>query len=349
MSKLQVLRVQVNERLTAAVGEILGLFERTIIEYEEELSRSQQRVDHQHKQLRAALNPEVRLYRADIQQLLVQQECRLSFDQEEPEPPHIKEEQRELWTSEEGEQLHGVEEAEITRVPVKSEVDEKEVQSTQLHQNQTEENTEAELLPSSSGELMKTEADGEDGEQLDMPRNSDPDIQQLLVQQEWRLSFDQEEPEPPHIKEEQRELWTSEEGEQLRGVEEAGKTRVPVKSEDDGREDQSTQLHQNQTEENTEAELLSRSSVEQRETEADGEDGGQLDLTRDCYLALPEDNQQLVVQQKWCQSLDQEEPESQPIQEELKALYISQEVEQLHDLGDSVKSENSEAAISNSM
>ncbi|XP_076020351.1 uncharacterized protein LOC143011380 isoform X2 [Genypterus blacodes] len=260
MSKLQVLRVQVNERLTAAVGEILGLFERTIIEYEEELSRSQQRVDHQHKQLRAALNPEVRLYRADIQQLLVQQECRLSFDQEEPEPPHIKEEQRELWTSEEGEQLHGVEEAEITRVPVKSEVDEKEVQSTQLHQNQT----------SSSGELMKTEADGEDGEQLDMPRNSDPalpeDIQQLVVQQMWCPSRDQEEPEPQPIIEELEAFWISPEVEQLHDL------RESVKSEDGEAEVQSSQLYQIQCDVNTEAKPPSSITTKRIRTEAGRKD-----------------------------------------------------------------------------
>ncbi|XP_078101780.1 uncharacterized protein LOC144514843, partial [Sander vitreus] len=56
-----------------------------------------------------------------------QQECSSSVDQLEPEPPqHIKEE---LWSSQEGEQLQGLEEADITKfpftpVPVKSEDDE---------------------------------------------------------------------------------------------------------------------------------------------------------------------------------------------------------------------------------
>ncbi|XP_054461643.1 zinc finger protein 84-like [Anoplopoma fimbria] len=87
-------------------------------------------------------------------------------DQEEPEPPHIKEEQEELWTSQEGEQLQGLEEADITKftftpVPVKSEDDEEKPQSSQLHHRRTEH--------------METEADGEDCGGPEPDRNSDPD------------------------------------------------------------------------------------------------------------------------------------------------------------------------------
>ncbi|XP_078119584.1 uncharacterized protein LOC144526189 [Sander vitreus] len=131
----------------------------------------------QQKLLDAVLNPEVRLHRADVQQLSVvkaevppeQQEWSSGLDQEDPEPPHIKEEQEELWTSQEGKQLQGLEEADIkfpfTSVPVKSEEDDEEkTQSSQLHGSQTE-NREAE----------RTEADGEDCGGPEPARNPDPD------------------------------------------------------------------------------------------------------------------------------------------------------------------------------
>ncbi|XP_075931649.1 uncharacterized protein LOC142931571 isoform X2 [Anarhichas minor] len=86
-------------------------------------------------------------------------------EQEDPEPPHIKEEQEELWTSQEGEQLQGLEEADIkfSFTPVKSEDDEEEAQSSQLYQRQTEQ--------------METEADGEDCGGPEPDRNSDPDLE----------------------------------------------------------------------------------------------------------------------------------------------------------------------------
>ena len=52
-----------------------------------------------------------------------QQECSSSLDQEEPEPPHIKEEQEELWTNQEEADLTKVT---FTPVPVKSDDEEEE-------------------------------------------------------------------------------------------------------------------------------------------------------------------------------------------------------------------------------
>ena len=89
---------------------------------------------------------------ADFLQLVVskeeippeQQQWSPLVDQEDPEPPHIKEEQEEPWTNQEGEQLHQLEEADIkftlTPFAVKSEEDEEKPQSSQLHQSQNEEN-----------------------------------------------------------------------------------------------------------------------------------------------------------------------------------------------------------------
>ncbi|XP_023267651.1 gastrula zinc finger protein XlCGF57.1-like [Seriola lalandi dorsalis] len=118
---------------------------------------------------------------SDIRRVIVgeeeQQEWSSSLDQEDqedPEPPHIKEEQEELWTSQEGEQLQGLEEADITKftfapVPVKCEDDDdgEKAQSSQLHQSQTEENRRI--------EQMKTEAGEEDSGGPEPARNSDPD------------------------------------------------------------------------------------------------------------------------------------------------------------------------------
>ncbi|XP_037651646.1 uncharacterized protein LOC119503752 isoform X5 [Sebastes umbrosus] len=110
MCKVQMLRALVKQRLTAAAEEICGLFERTIAEYEEELSRSKEENERQQKLLDAVLHPQLQLHRADVQQLLVvkevppeQQEWSSSLDQEDPEPPHTKEEQEKLWTSQERE------------------------------------------------------------------------------------------------------------------------------------------------------------------------------------------------------------------------------------------------------
>ena len=87
-------------------------------------------------------------------------------------------------------------------------------------------------------------------------------VQQLMVikeevppeQQQWSPLVDQEDPEPPHIKEEQEEPWTNQEGEQLQQLEQADikftLTAVTVKSEEDEEKPELSQLHQSQTEEN---------------------------------------------------------------------------------------------------
>ncbi|CAB1436153.1 unnamed protein product [Pleuronectes platessa] len=92
--------------------------------------------------------------------------------------------------------------------------------------------------------------------------NGDDDVQQLMVnkegvpheQEQWSPLVDQEDPEPPHIKEEQGEPWTNQEGEQLQQLEQADIkfpwTAVTMKSEEDEEKPELSQLHQSQTEEN---------------------------------------------------------------------------------------------------
>ncbi|XP_041792340.1 zinc finger protein 436-like [Chelmon rostratus] len=111
MSSVEYLREFVSERLTAAAEEIFRVFEITIVEYEEE-------IDRQRRLLDIVWKPEIKLHRIELPQQHVsreeevlsdQQLCNQdrdsSLDQEEPEPPQIKEEQEELYTSQEGEQL----------------------------------------------------------------------------------------------------------------------------------------------------------------------------------------------------------------------------------------------------
>ncbi|XP_070814143.1 zinc finger protein 660-like [Chaetodon trifascialis] len=197
------------------------------------------------KLLDAVFQPEVRLHRADVQLLSAspeedppeQQDWSPRLDQEDPaELPHIKEEQEELWSSQEGEQLPGPKEADITKstvppVPVKSEEEDEE-------------------KPQSDVQLLSAS-----------PEEDPPE------QQDWSPCLDQEDPaELPHIKEEQEELWSSQEGEQLPGPKEADITKstvppVPVKSEEEDEEKpQSSQLHQRH--------------AEDMRTEAGGEDCG---------------------------------------------------------------------------
>ncbi|XP_044051242.1 zinc finger protein 436-like isoform X2 [Siniperca chuatsi] len=111
MSSVECLREFVNERLIAAAEEIFGVFKKTIVEYEEE-------IDRQRRLLDIFWKPEIKLHRIELpqqhvcteeevladQQLCIQ-ERNSSLDQEDPEPPQIKEEQEELCTSQEGEQL----------------------------------------------------------------------------------------------------------------------------------------------------------------------------------------------------------------------------------------------------
>ncbi|XP_032377716.1 zinc finger protein 70 [Etheostoma spectabile] len=305
MCKVQVLRALVEQRLTAAAEEIFGLFERTIAEYEEELCRSKEDNERQRELLDAIFKPQLRLHRADVVQRLVvkeevppeQQQCRSSVDQWEPDPPlHIKEEQEELWSSQEGEQLQGLEEADITKfpfthVPVKSEDDEEEAHSSQLHQRQTQHmETEADGEDCGGPEPAKNFADWKETREPQSTLNSlkynSRHVQQLSVvkeevppeQQECRSSVDQQKPEPPpHIKEEQEELWSSQEGEQLQALEEADITKfpftpVPVKREDDEEEAQTSQLHQRQT--------------QHMETEAEGEDCGGPEPARNLHPCL---------------------------------------------------------------
>ncbi|XP_037633136.1 zinc finger protein 883-like isoform X2 [Sebastes umbrosus] len=144
MSSVEYLREFVNERLTAAAEEIFRVFEKTIFEYEEE-------IDRQRKLLDVVWKPEIKLHRIELpqqhvckeeevladQQLCIQ-ERNSSLDQEDPEPPQIKEEQEELCISQEGEQLEVKQETETFMLtPTYKESDHSEDQSLDLNADKT--------------------------------------------------------------------------------------------------------------------------------------------------------------------------------------------------------------------
>ncbi|XP_037337269.2 uncharacterized protein LOC119224428 [Pungitius pungitius] len=130
MSSVQCLREFVNQRLSAAAEEIFGVFKRTIVEYQEEIERQRGMLD-------VILRPEVRLNRIELpqsrvckqeevlsDQQLCLQERNPSMDQEDPDPPQIKEEQEELCSSQEGEQLEPKQETDtFTLTPTCEETD----------------------------------------------------------------------------------------------------------------------------------------------------------------------------------------------------------------------------------
>uniref|UniRef100_A0A673X274 Zinc finger protein 91-like n=1 Tax=Salmo trutta TaxID=8032 RepID=A0A673X274_SALTR len=155
-SKLQSFCVFLNECLTASAAvEIFGAVEKTVVEYQEENDRLRRLLE---------ITPEVKLCRIDSLQLSVseeevppeQQHCEQewspSLGQEDPEPTQIKEEQEEVRTSQEEEQLQGVEpdiiEFDFTPSCVKSECDQEDpLQSLTLPQTQTVENRERDSKP----------------------------------------------------------------------------------------------------------------------------------------------------------------------------------------------------------
>ncbi|XP_029566049.1 zinc finger protein 664 [Salmo trutta] len=155
MSKILLFRVFLNQRLTAAAEEIFEVVEQTIAEYQEECFRTKEENVRLQKLLDIVIKPEIKVHRADLQQLIV------SKEEVPPEQQHcekewrpnlgqeVKEEQEELRTNQGEEQLQGLEEEFIFSPSfVKSHYD--QVSSWTSH------------FPSTSNEQINTESDGED-------------------------------------------------------------------------------------------------------------------------------------------------------------------------------------------
>ncbi|XP_061836111.1 uncharacterized protein [Nerophis lumbriciformis] len=164
-----MLKELVRERLMVAADEIFALFERTIASYEKELSR---RIEKE--RLGAAGTTKVVLHPQEAQEPILQQERPpqpqegiSAWNQEDPQPPHIKDEEEEPWITQKGDYLLGPEEADLAKLPltvvsVKTEDDEeKPPESSQLHHSPGEETRWAEPPGCSSTQHMTTEAYGD--------------------------------------------------------------------------------------------------------------------------------------------------------------------------------------------
>ncbi|XP_053301425.1 zinc finger protein 391 [Pleuronectes platessa] len=253
MSSVQYLRAFISERLTAAAEEIFTVFEKTIVQYEEE-------VDRQRRLLETVLKPEIKLHRIELpqqhvckeeevltDQQLCPQERNSSLDQEEQEPPQIKEEQEEVFTGQEGEQLVLKQETETCMLtPHCEESDHREPEGD--HQLLSHNSPVAESQDQNRRKHLDSESTGNEESnpqksfhenknhsndvynspksEINSNTQTEPPQQhvckeeevftdQQLCPQERSSSLDQEEQEPPQIKEEQKEICTSQEGEQL--------------------------------------------------------------------------------------------------------------------------------------
>ncbi|KAM4593225.1 uncharacterized protein PAE49_006214 isoform 4-T4 [Odontesthes bonariensis] len=229
MSSVQHLREFISQRLTAAAEEIFSEFEKTIVQYEEEIGRQRRLLDISWK-------PQINFHRVELPQyylceeeIPVNLEKDSSLDQEEPEPPQIKEEPVEVCTSHEEQQE--TENFKVTLTNEESDRSEAEPTNVQLQdQSQDQEGSgrestgNAELRP----KKRRHSNDGDNSSMSESHRNTAKDLSQQYVYEEEEIltdqqffnhesnsSLDQQEPEPPQFKEELEERCTSQEEEWL--------------------------------------------------------------------------------------------------------------------------------------
>ncbi|KAL3989102.1 hypothetical protein ACER0C_013420 [Sarotherodon galilaeus] len=237
MPSVQYLREFINERLTAAAEQIFLEFEKTIVQYEEE-------IDRQRRLLDITWKPQIKLRRIDLplrllcreeevlpEQQLWNQERSSSVEQEEPEPPQIKEQQEELCSSQEGEQLELEEETDTFMVTATYK--ESDLSNTADSDSSVfvgTESREAFKVLNNSTQIKKdinhqpreldvTSSAEKDLHRTDLPQQHVCKQEGVLPQQQLRNQdrssrLDQGEPEPPLRTEEQNKLCSSQEGEQ---------------------------------------------------------------------------------------------------------------------------------------
>ncbi|KAK6322735.1 hypothetical protein J4Q44_G00075270 [Coregonus suidteri] len=171
MTQLQYLNVYLTERLMQAAEEILGVVGDTISEYQEEITRTKRENQYLKRHLITPVLPApqpipswVLEQQTPPEQHHCEQEWSPSLGQRDPESTQIKEEQGELRTRQEVEQIQGPEadtKVDSISIPpcVKSDCDQEPPQPT--HLPQTVENRERDSLLTNTTGQIKTEPDGE--------------------------------------------------------------------------------------------------------------------------------------------------------------------------------------------
>ncbi|XP_061669921.1 gastrula zinc finger protein XlCGF48.2-like isoform X2 [Syngnathoides biaculeatus] len=152
MCKVDMLRVLLNQRLGAAVEEVLVVIARTIADYEEQLCRSKEENERQRQLLDAVFKPRAALHFGDGNRDLntEQQEWSSRAEQEEQKPSYVKEEEQGRGITQEREQFQRVK-CSVVCLPVKSE--------DRDGDSQSEESEGAEPPNSSSNRNTTTEGD----------------------------------------------------------------------------------------------------------------------------------------------------------------------------------------------
>ncbi|XP_037329780.2 zinc finger protein 771-like [Pungitius pungitius] len=93
MSQIEMLRLLITQRLTAAAEEIFGVFGRTIADYEEKISRSELEISRQRRLLDLTRKPRVSVRTAVCEQ----QDWSSGLSDAEPPPIKEEQEEEELW------------------------------------------------------------------------------------------------------------------------------------------------------------------------------------------------------------------------------------------------------------
>ncbi|XP_061788287.1 uncharacterized protein [Nerophis lumbriciformis] len=228
----KMLKRLVNERLTAAADEIFALFERTIASYEEELSRTKEENEQQRQQLEAVSKTSIVLHTEDVlheESPPLPQGGSSTLKQKDPKPPHIKEEEDELWITQEGEYYTKLEEDGLPLLPL-TVVSVK----TEDHEDKPADNLLAPLSDcDDTWSHFPEDADRDNTQEALSSDAGCEGVQNLISRQEepqrGSITLENKDPQSPHIKkEEEEELWISQEGECVARQEEADLSKLPL-------------------------------------------------------------------------------------------------------------------------